>query len=96
MLGLRKKVLQAARKNLLIIQGVDPWRFCTSDHRNDVVLFSSRDRHRVGLVRGLSSRLKKVIVPLYLATMRGCHSCWLEWSIPFEFPWYKEGPGKVQ
>lgn len=40
--------------------------------------FSSRDRHRVGLVRGLSSRLKKAIVPLYLATVRGCHSCWLE------------------
>lgn len=35
-----------------------------------VVLFSPRSQHRAGLARGLSSKLKKVIVPLYFTTVR--------------------------
>ena len=76
MVWLSKKVLQAARKSLLIIQGVGPQLFCTSDEGKGAVLFSSRSRYRIGLVRGLASRLRKVIVPLYLASVR--ERVWLE------------------
>lgn len=66
---LSKKVLQAAMTSPLIIQGAGPWPF--PDGKGTMLLFS-RSRYRIGLVRGLASRLRKVIVPLYVASVRQC------------------------
>jgi len=68
---LSKKVLQAARKRLLI-QGGGPWLFCISDDGKGAVLFFSRSRYRIGLARGLASRLRKVVVPLCVASVTQC------------------------